>query len=128
MQQACHAWADIGCEDFGWAHAQEVTENTGVFGSPHGRHGAWLLVPDSAREQARTTKVRRSRATALLWVSGALDQRVLAGSLTTARRCSVNRHAGATLLIRIACFFTKANIPPRPPRPENLNDSQSAAP
>jgi hypothetical protein len=35
MQQACHAQEAIGREDFGWAHAQEVTENTGFFDRAH---------------------------------------------------------------------------------------------
>src|SRR5262249_13983413 len=69
MQQACHARADIGREDFGRAHAQEATENTEVFDGAHRSLGASLGAWDSVWERVRTTKVRHSQPAALLWVS-----------------------------------------------------------
>ncbi len=87
MQQACHVRADTGCEHFRWARAQEMTENTEVFGGARRTIGDPARAAAGMRERARTTAVRLPRVTALLWVSSALDQRVLEGSLTTACRC-----------------------------------------
>jgi hypothetical protein len=136
MQQACHTRAVKGCEDLApilrRAVGAEWPENTKVFrlaGPPH--EAADVRGSCEARAQRHERAPVQCGSGGLAHLCGsadALDQRAFAGSLLRAFRCSVSMHAGGALLTRIACFFTNESMPPRPPRPESLNDSHSAAP
>src|SRR6185437_11364563 len=142
MQQACHTRAITGCEDQAPLLRAEASAECLKIRRFSGlqERGTKLMV------SARATRHGRPGTSAHQGSAGAIDyrtfvghrrhprgarrpgQRAFAGSLLTAFRCSVNMHAGGALLTRIACFFTNDSMPPRPPRPENLKDSHSAAP
>jgi hypothetical protein len=86
--------------------------------------GSTVTRSASGESRSRPASVPRGRHSGLRYALAAgFDP-----SLLTAFSCSANMHTGAALLVRIACFFTYESMPPRPPSPENLNDSHSAAP